>query len=161
MNITETDNILTAIANVDNRKVDDATVLVWHRLIGHLDHADCLDAVATHFQTSERYLMPVHIITGVAAIKRERRRIANERKALESAPKLDPRPLTDRSAEIQGVVDSVREVLPEGKPDSLRHNHGLWRRVKEGRERQENAVPNPYYDPQAIARLARMEAETE
>lgn len=153
MNLTETDTLLNVMANVDNRKVDDATVLVWHEILGDLPFSDCLMAVTRHFGESGEYLMPVHIVRGAQAIERDRIRAANHRKELEAAPETDSRPLTDRSKEIRDFVNGIHSALPEGDPDALRWGHKHWRQTREGRERQERAEPNPHYDPSAQAAL--------
>lgn len=158
MNFTETDRLLTVIHNVDNRRLDDATVLVWHEVLCDLPFDDCLMAVTRHFRESTEYLMPVHIVRGAHAIERERIREANHRKAIESAPETDPRPLSDRSEEIRAFVQGIRNVLPPGDKDSLRYSSKHWRQVREARERQEKAEPNPHFDPEALKRLSEMES---
>ena len=155
MNVEETSNLLTAIQNVDNRRIDDATVLVWHEIVGDLPFADCLMAVTRHFGESTDYLMPVHVVQGAREIERERIRRADHRRALESARPAE-RPLKDRSQEIQDFVQSIRDVLPKGDPDSLRYGHRYWREIREARERAATAEPNPHYDPGALAKLAEM-----
>jgi hypothetical protein len=161
MDLAETDRLLTVIANVDNRRVDDATVLVWHEILASLPFADCLVAATNHFGESTDYLMPVHIVRGAQVVERERVREANHRKALESAPETDPRPLSDRSEEIRAFVQGVRDVLPPGDPDSLRYASKHWWQVRESRERQESAEPNPHYDPTALARLRDLPPEAQ
>lgn len=154
MNLEETDRLLTLIQNVDKRRIDDATVLVWHEILGELAFADCVVAVTTHFRESTDYLMPAHIVRGAREIDRKRIREERARLAIEQAPETDPRPLSDRSAEIREFVEGVRSILPDGNPDALWHGRGHWRRVREGRERQENAEPNPDFDPRVLADLA-------
>lgn len=160
MNLEETDQLLTLIQNVDKRRIDDATVLVWHEILGDLPFADCVVAVTNHFRESTDYLMPAHIVRGAREIERQRIRAERERLAIESAHPTDPRPLKDRSEEIRAFVDGVRGALPPGDPDALWHGRGYWRQQRELRERQESAEPNPHYDPQVAAKLAA-EAEQE
>ena len=164
MNLAETDQLLTLMSNLDNRKVDDATVLAWHEILHDLPFEDCRDAVTEHYTTSGDWLMPVHIVRGARELERKRIRAANEARAIAEAPATDPRPLTDRSAEIRAEVDKVRSVLPEGDPDSLRYGTKYWRRNRariERQQRQENPEPNPLYDPAALARLAQMTPPSE
>lgn len=161
MSPAETSDLLALIARYDNRKADDATVLAWYPLMSDLDAADARQAVIHHFATEDAYLMPVHIRRGVEDIRRERRRIAREaaeaeQKAIEAA---DPT-RRDRSVEVRELIAQLRTQLPEGDPDSLRYGSRYWREVREARERQERAEPNPHYDPQAAARAAA-EAEEE
>lgn len=162
MNLEETDRLLTVIQNVDKRRIDDATVLVWHEILGDLPFADCLLAATTHFRESTAYLMPAHIVAGAREVERKRIREERDRLAIEQAPPTDPRPLTDRSAEIREFVNGIRGALPEGNPDALWHGRGHWRRNRESLERQANAEPNPHYDPTAAGRvLAEQDAEAQ
>lgn len=157
MNLEETDKLLTLMFNIDKRRIDDATVLVWHEILGELSFADCLMAVTTHYRESTDYLMPAHIVAGAREIERDRIRAGRDALAIEQAHVTDPRPLTDRSAEIQAFIAGIRSGLPEGDPDTLWHGRGHWRRAREARERAENAEPNPHYDPAAAARAAELE----
>lgn len=157
MNRAETSDLLALIARYDNRRIDDATVIAWHAVLGDLPFNDCVIATTRHFSESTDYLMPVHIVRGAREVERERVRAERERLAIESAPETDPRPLSDRSPEIREFVASIRSGLPEGNPDALWHGRGHWRRTREARERQERAEPNPHFDPSALARLAEQE----
>lgn len=157
MNHAETHDLLTFVAAHDNRRFDDATVLAWQPIFADLPFADCRDAVTVHFRESTDYLMPAHIVRGARDIERLRIRVERERLAIEQAPVTDPRPLTDRSAEIRELVAKIRDVLPEGDPDALWYGRGHWRRNREALERQETAEPNPAYDPTVLARLAEEE----
>lgn len=162
MNLTETDRLLTIVSNVDNRKVDDATVLIWHEIIGSLPFADCVTAVTRHFAESSEYLMPVHIVRGAKEVDRERRRDAREARETELAAieAADPT-RRDRSDAVRALIAELREKLPDGDPDKLRYGAGHWRQVREARERQENAEPNPHYDPKAVIRLREMSNDGE
>lgn len=154
MNLVETDQLLTVIQNLDKRKIDDATVLLWQQILGDLDYADCVRAAINHFRESTDYLLPAHIVAGARTIERERIREENQRRALEAAPETDPRPLADRSQEIRDFVARVRSTLPPGDPASLKRGHGYWDKVQADWKRQQQAQPNPHYDPTALGRLA-------
>lgn len=156
MNLTQTHDLLTFIAVYDNRRFDEATVMAWQLVFADLPFDDCRAAVVHHFATSDAYLLPVHVRLGAKEIDRERRRqLREEQEAIAAeAQAADPRPLKDRSPEIQSFVTQARDGLPEGDPDTLRHGTGHWRRVRQSRERQLHAVPNPHYDPNALAKLA-------
>lgn len=160
MNLAETHDMLAFIAAYDNRRFDDATVLAWQPIFADLHFADCRIAATRHFATSDAYLMPVHIRRLVDEIDRERRRQEREQHeanmaAIEAA---DPT-RRDRSDETRALIAELRERLPDGDPDKLRHGSGHWRRQREARERQERAEPNPHYDPAALVRLAEMTPE--
>lgn len=155
MNLQEIDRLLTVIQNVDKRRIDDATVLVWHEILGDLPFDDCLLAVTTHFRESTEYLMPAHIVRMAREVDRERRRqLREEQEAIAAQAEADDPTRRDRSAAVRELIAQLRTELPEGDPDSLRHSTREWRRAREGRERALRAVPNPHYDPTALARLA-------
>lgn len=154
MNLTDTDQLLTLIQNMDKRKIDDAAVLLWQQILGDLEYTDCVRAAINHFRESTDYLLPAHIVAGARAIERERIREDNHRKALEAAPATDSRPLADRSQEIRDFVARVRSTLPPGDPASLKRGHGYWDKVQADYQRQQAATPNPHYDPTALTRLA-------
>lgn len=156
MNRAETSRLLALIRCYDNRKADDAAVLAWHAVLGDLDLADCEEAVIKHMGTSDAWLMPVHIRRIVDELRRERAgRYREERLALMASqvPAGAP-PTRDRSDAIEALIAELRAKLPKGHPDSLRHASGYWREAREARQRQKRAVPNPHYDPAALARLA-------
>lgn len=157
MSPDETATVLAKCAALDQRTVGRADVLAWHEIVGALELPVALDAVKRWYAAHRERIMPSDVLTLARDIIRERIREANERRALEAAPALDPRPLTDRSKEI---LDFVRGVgLPEGDPDTLWHGRGHWRQVREARQRAEATQPNPHYDPTALARLAEMSAD--
>jgi hypothetical protein len=155
MNRAETSDLLALIARYDNRRADDATVIAWHAVLGDLDLADCQAAVIQHVGTSDAYLMPVHVRRLVGEIDRERRRLAREARAAEIAALEAADPTRrDRSDAVKALIAELRDKLPDGDPDSLRHSSRYWREQREARKRQERAEPNPHYDPAAVARLA-------
>lgn len=156
MNLAETHDLLTFIAVYDNRRFDDATVLAWHPIFADLAFGDCRTAVTQHFATSEAYLMPAHVRRLVGEMDRDRRRrLREEREANMAAIEAADPTRRDRSDEVRALIAELRAKLPDGDPDSLRFNAGYWRQVREDRERQDAAEPNPHYDPQLAARLAR------
>lgn len=76
MNFDETSQVLAAIQIYDNRRVDDATVKAWHKMIGRFTLADCLAAVEQYFTTNTDWLMPAHIIRNVKAFRSRRIELA-------------------------------------------------------------------------------------
>lgn len=160
MNRPETSDLLALIARYDNRRADDATVIAWHAVLGDLNHGDCQAAVLRHIATSDAYLMPVHIRRLADEIDRERRREAREERERQAQLAIEADPTRrDRSDEVRALIAQLRMALPEGDPDKLRYGSGHWRQVREARERQESAVPNPHYDPAALKRLEEMNAD--
>lgn len=160
MNLTETNSLLAFIALYDNRRIDDATVVAWHAVLDDLDLPDCREAVVQHFRTSDVYLVPVHIRRLVDEIVRDRRRLELDRKAEQAALEMAADPTRyDRSPAVSALLAELRDRLPEGDPDSLRYGRRHWREVAAARERQENAKPNPLFDPAALSKLAQMTRE--
>ena len=153
MNLTETSNLLTFIARCDNRRVDDATAIAWQSLLSDLPITDCLAAARQHFQTSDAYLMPVHIRRLAAEIDRERRRVERERREESERLAIEADPTRrDRSAEVRALIATLRDSLPDGDPDKLHRPEVVeWERQ---RERAARAEPNPLYDPTVHAQLA-------
>lgn len=64
--------LLAAASAFDNRRLTPEQVEAWHELVGDLDAGDAMEAMKRHFKASHEYLMPVHIVEGVAEIRRER-----------------------------------------------------------------------------------------
>jgi hypothetical protein len=79
VNKAEVAQLLTVIAQVDNRKLEPATVEAWFEILGYLDYSIAAEAAKLHFRESSEYLMPVHIITRSKKLKelleREERRL--------------------------------------------------------------------------------------
>jgi hypothetical protein len=61
VNLEDTGRLLALCASYDRRKVGDADVLAWHRVIGDLQFADCEQAVLGHYADCADWLMPAHI----------------------------------------------------------------------------------------------------
>lgn len=72
MNTEEVTMLLTRIQVIDNRQVDQLTIEAWEPLLTNTDYEDAVEAVNTHFRTSENYLQPVHVVQG-AKLHREKR----------------------------------------------------------------------------------------
>lgn len=69
MDITQTADLLAEIQLIDNRRVEEATLLAWHELVSDLDYFPALEAARLHFRDSEAYLKPRHIRAGVERIR--------------------------------------------------------------------------------------------
>lgn len=149
MNLEETGALLAKAAGYDNRTIGQGNVLAWHEALGDLRLDDCLRAVTLHHRSSAEYLMPVHIRRHATEVRRVRqdRELEAERRLELEAYVATAGPLTDRSEDIQELVHQVREVLPEGSPDALHPRREFWRREHTAYQRQQNAEPNPYFDP--------------
>tara|TARA_R110000822_G_scaffold92393_3_gene213105 strand:- start:2335 stop:2754 length:420 start_codon:yes stop_codon:yes gene_type:complete len=58
MNKVEIAKLLTLIAAVDNRNVDDVTVEMWFQIVGHCEYGEAARAVTRFFAESDAYLAP-------------------------------------------------------------------------------------------------------
>lgn len=149
MNIEQTAVVLAKVAALDNRTDTDSAVLAWHEVIGDLDYQDALRAVAIHRMESTEYLMPAHIRQIVGRLRKERGEIeakhAKQRELAAYAAQAGP--LADRSEDIQGLVAEVRDVLPDGDVRQLHPRREAWAREQRDFQRQQNAEPNPLWDP--------------
>ena len=76
MNESETRMILSQIAAVDNRRLSDATTILWHSIFTGYTYAEVKWAMTQHFRASTDYLMPAHL-TGIIDIKRHEYRMMN------------------------------------------------------------------------------------
>ena len=90
MNGFELGKLVTYITVGDNRQVDELTLEFWADMVGHLEYADCKEAVIRHRKSSTDYLQAAHVIAGVAAIEKERRsarlHAQQQMTAIESGP---------------------------------------------------------------------------
>lgn len=68
MNLEQTAALLARVQVIDNRKVDEATVLAWQELLGDVDYPAALEAVKLHFRESTAYLLPAHVRANVTRI---------------------------------------------------------------------------------------------
>lgn len=113
MRIAETAKVLTLIAVVDRRAVDEVTIAAWHDLIGHLPFDDACEAVRRHRRTSTEYLLPAHVVAGVRDLRRGR--LAAH-----------PDPLPDVDPDDVAAYQSRRRQLRAGvaSPNRLEITHG-------------------------------------
>jgi hypothetical protein len=148
MTPTDISKILAKAAAFDQRTVGDADILAWLEALGDLDPADALAAVTCHYQRSEERLKPVHVIAGVAEIRRERRRRDRERRESEAAGRAltAAAKVRDRSADVAALVARARVDLPPGRLDVFRRPEWV---AAERDQRWERAVavaePNPAF----------------
>lgn len=69
MDIAQTADLLAEVQLIDNRRIEEATLIAWHRLVDDLDYAEAVEAVRLHFRDSTEYLKPAHIRAGVERIR--------------------------------------------------------------------------------------------
>lgn len=68
MTIEETATLLANIQLIDNRRVEEETIVAWHALVSDLDFRMSLEAARLHFRDSTEYLKPAHVRAGVERI---------------------------------------------------------------------------------------------
>lgn len=101
MNVQQTAAVLAKAAAVDNRDVGQAAVMAWHEIIGDLDLAECLEAVARHRRDSPGvYLEPGHV-RRIAKVIRDENRKGDVIRALPAVP------------QNPAGAERVRQVLAE------------------------------------------------
>lgn len=148
MNLGETSDLLSFIARIDNRRVDDAAVVAWREILADLPFVDCRDAALAHFGSTDAYLMPVHIRRGALEVDRDRRRQARELAEADALRELEADPTRhDRSPAVLALIADLRDRLHPTDPRHIRRPDMLA--ADRARERAQRAEPNPHYDPTA------------
>lgn len=74
MNRSEAATLLSLAAARDRRTIGEADVLAWTEDLDGIEFFEARAALTRHFRTSHEYLMPVHIIELVRAIREDARR---------------------------------------------------------------------------------------
>jgi hypothetical protein len=67
MTKTELAKLLTYVSTFDSRTVGIDTVEAWHTILEPVDYQAAVEAVRKHFATSDAWLLPAHIVSGVRA----------------------------------------------------------------------------------------------
>lgn len=101
--------VLGACALYDNRTVGVADAAAWHKVIGDLDVADALEAVARHYAESTDRIMPAHVRRGVKQIREERRRVSERSEVLALPSRFEDD--MDRQVRMKRGAASARQVL--------------------------------------------------
>lgn len=139
MNLAETQTLLTLAKSIDNRDFDDATVIAWQQILADVDEPDATKAVLGHFASSRDYLMPVHVRDGAEQHRRNRIRTLREQREADERHALEAAPRTDRRTEIAAFI---RGINGPGDPDKLRSREARWRRQ---RIIHRDPTPNPHF----------------
>ena len=63
---SEVAELLTVAATIDGRDFDASTVDVWHKLLADIDANRAAAALADHYRTSPRRVMPADIVRAAA-----------------------------------------------------------------------------------------------
>lgn len=136
MNIEETADILALCAGYDNRRVGEADILAWHRVIGDLLFEQAREAVFAHYTDSRERIMPADV--------RNRVKIMRARQ-IERAP--IPTPASDDPVRYrEGLLDRI-QAIADGKQVGLAITRGG------------NSRPGPaYLDARSDRNPARLSA---
>jgi len=141
MNVRETARVLAKAAAVDNRDVSEVNVMAWHEIIGDLDLAECLEAVARHRRDSPGvYLEPGHV-RRIAKVIRDENRKGEVIRALPAGTPPNPegaervRQVLAELAAKRAVPDLGIEKPPLTRSESI-HERALTRARAEKRLRR-------------------------
>jgi hypothetical protein len=149
MNPEETEALTTIIYTAYDRPKPDGLDEIWHAALADVPF-DLVRLAAIRLIQTSTFTPKVAELRQLAAdLSRDRRRLAREaekQRAIESY-RADAGPLTDRSAEIQQFIGQVRGALPEGDREALRPRTVAWEREHRAFQRQQDAEPNPAFDP--------------
>ncbi|MFP7833103.1 hypothetical protein [Marisediminicola sp. LYQ134] len=61
MDLKQTAQLLARASSVDNRRVEQETVLAWHEILEPFDYEQLVAALTLHRRTSTEYLVPAHL----------------------------------------------------------------------------------------------------
>jgi hypothetical protein len=64
MNKIEVAKLLARASAVDGRRVTEETVAAWWELLADVEYDAAVEALKSHYMTSEKYLMPAHVLKG-------------------------------------------------------------------------------------------------
>lgn len=95
MNKVEVAKLLTLISAIDNRRVDEVTVEMWHQILSGHDYEEAAQAVPQYFADSDTYLAPRGLLVKMKTI-REAKAEEGSQKALDAeraSYKSDPEPV--------------------------------------------------------------------
>lgn len=68
----ETHKLLVEISFLDNRVVDEGTVEMWHRTVGHFDFETMERAIPIAFGESDAYLTPARLLAVAKRLREEK-----------------------------------------------------------------------------------------
>lgn len=69
MNREEVRELLTEASAIDGRPFTETMVMAWHKILRDLRPEQAMAALENHFATSDRRLMPAHIVEGVKEVR--------------------------------------------------------------------------------------------
>ena len=130
MTKTEIAQLLTLAASYDNRKLGPEHVEAWALLLADLDYEDAVEALKNHYRTSDKWMMPAHVVQGVKALEADRERRRSRIPAIApTKPAQDPalvKAAVDRlfasrdNQRVRRRVDPARKAAAERELERLR-----------------------------------------
>ncbi|MBH1939244.1 hypothetical protein I5Q34_34155 [Streptomyces sp. AV19] len=108
MTPAQTAELLAFCAAFDRRTVGRADVLAWHTVLGNLDFDAARQAVAAHYSSETRWIMPADIITAVRAVRRDR---------LERHTEAEPPPGDTGDNAYQAALLAERRAIADGNAE--------------------------------------------
>ena len=110
--------LLSMASGVDNRKPDADAAKAWAAILDGLSFEDCRIAVIEHFQTSDEYLMPIHVRRIVHRLRRDR---VNDYGTMpDPPPELDPDDEAGYrrwyAATKRAIADGIYQAAPAALP---------------------------------------------
>jgi len=163
VNLSQTAELLTAIASYDRRKLGEADVVAWQKLMVDVDLADGLEAVERYYAEQTDWMMPAHVRRLVRDIVNEREA---EARATGWAPGQAGVPKDQAMPEIEGtpgwfadavqkvaassakeILAELRQRLPEGSREALMPRTVAWEKEHRAYLRVRDSEPNPHYKP--------------
>lgn len=112
MTPAETATLLAYCAAFDRRTLGEADVLAWAPLLTNVDFEEARNAVATHYATNTRWIMPADIRDAVAA--HHRNRLARH---TDPTPQADP----DDPAAYRAELLGTRQAVAAGQQEPAQH----------------------------------------
>jgi len=106
MNEPEAFQLLTLASARDGRTVTQSVAKVWAQDLARVELRDAVEAVSLHYQRSDKWLMPSHVIEGARRVREARERAARMVRAIEPNRVTFDREKWDRdvAAAIRGEV---------------------------------------------------------
>lgn len=86
MDKLQINKLLVQMSYVDQRKIDDYTIEMWHRIIGHEDYEIASQAVPACYAESNEYLTPHRVLVMIKKLREDQAsaRIQQERTEIEA-----------------------------------------------------------------------------
>lgn len=151
MNLKEVQDLLLAVSTFDGRPVNEDIVGSWHTVLWNVQYEQAMEAMRQHFSTSDRRLMPVHIIQGVKKIRAELLKDYQGPGLSREIPQSDPDNVVQYLAE--GLAQRSRVANGEVVSQAPQLMRGIGRMPKHIMNREATprvvACPNP--DCRALA----------